>query len=371
MARFTNLSLFPLLDCYQLLRSERIGSHTFFALVEQCGSPAEALAQLPDFARRGGGKRFQPFSRRQANKELEAYDKLGAKVIPYGHALYPDALATIPDAPALLIAKGDLSLLNKPTLGIVGSRSASAAGRAFARQIAQGFGQHGYVIASGLARGVDGDAHQGALPTGTIGVTAVGIDQIYPHQNKALYEAMFEQGCVVTEQPLGTKPQARLFPTRNRIIAGLSQGLVVIEASQRSGSLISARYALDYGREVAAMPGSPLDPRNHGSNQLIQEGAWLIQTAQDFLPHLPQAQFSMSEPTAPAKFSAPPKPIEIAEKDRQSLMETLSFTPVSVDELTKACHLSANQCLRILLELELAGRLQRLPGQRVALQEIA
>src|SRR5690242_5219218 len=245
------------------------------------GTPAAALAAVPDLARRGGGKAPALRTRKEAEREIARVEKLGAKWLALGKGLYPPLLAELEDAPPLLIAKGNLALLDRQAVAIVGARNASAAACRFARGLAYDLGQEGLVVVSGLARGIDSAAHDGALDTGTVGVIAGGIDIFYPPENEARQEAMCERGLVIAEMPPGTEPRARHFPYRNRIIAGMTSGTVVVEAAPRSGSLITARLAAEAGREVLAVPGSPLDPRAQGCNQLIRDGATLIQNAAD------------------------------------------------------------------------------------------
>lgn len=238
---------------------------------------------MPDLARRGGGKAPRLFERGEAEREIASVEKLGAKYLLLGQGLYPRLLAELDDAPPLIVAKGNLNLLDGQAVAIVGARNASAAACRFARGLAHELGQRGTIVVSGLARGIDTAAHDGALESGTIGVIAGGIDNFYPPENEARQKAMFARGLVLAEMPPGTEPRARHFTYRNRIIAGMSAGTVVVEAAPRSGSLITARLAAEVGREVMAVPGSPLDPRAQGCNQLIRDGATLIQNAQDVL----------------------------------------------------------------------------------------
>jgi DNA processing protein len=300
-------------------------------------------------------------------QEIAATQSLGAVYIPYGHPDYPKALLQIADAPPVLIAKGHTHLLaHAKPVAMVGSRSASLSGRQMARRLAQNLGEAGCMIVSGLARGIDGEAHAGALATGTVGVSGVGIDQIYPRENTDLYHQMFASGCVITEQPVGTTANPRLFPARNRIIAGMARGVVVVEASLKSGSLITARLAGEYGREVFAVPGSPLDSRNQGSHKLIKEGASLVESAADVLAQLDHVQ-NLGEQADFGWTAAPATSEEPTEALRKQLHGLLSPTPVSVNALARACGCSAATLALLLVELELAGKLQRSAGDRVAM----
>jgi DNA processing protein len=267
-------------------------------LLARFGTPAAALEAVPDLARRGGGSAPRLFGRDQAEREIPQVGKLGARHLVLGQSLYPRLLAALDDAPPLLTAKGNLKLLDTSMIGMVGARNASAAACRFARGPAHDLGQQGLTVVSGLARGIDSAAHDGALETGTVGVVAGGLDIFYPPENADRQRAMFERGLVLAEMPPGTEPRARHFPYRNRIIAGLSAGTVVVEAAPRSGSLITARLAAEAGREVMAVPGSPLDPRAQGCNQLIRDGATLIQNAADVIEVLTPLQSRVAAPAA-------------------------------------------------------------------------
>jgi DNA processing protein len=275
-----------LIDRLRLVRSQGIGPVTFRQLLARFGSAAAALAAVPDLARRGGGAPPRLFGRDSAEREIAAVEKLGGKYLTLGQGLYPRLLAELEDAPPLLMAKGNLNLLDRMAVAIVGARNASAAACRFARGLAYDLGQQNLVVVSGLARGIDSAAHDGALETGTIGVVAGGIDVFYPPENETRQKALYEHGLVLAEMPPGTEPRARHFPYRNRIIAGIAAGTVVVEAAPRSGSLITARLAAEAGREVMAVPGSPLDPRAQGCNQLIRDGATLVQNASDVIEEL-------------------------------------------------------------------------------------
>ena len=358
------------LDWLRLIRTENVGPVTFRHLLTRFGSAASALAALPDLAHRGG--RTQPlkvFPRSAAERELTELEQLHGWLTAFIEPDYPSALAAVDDAPPLIAVLGQAQVLTRPAVAIVGARNASANGRHFAGKLAQEIGAGGYTIASGLARGIDSAAHQAALPTGTVAVVAGGIDVIYPPENESLYRAIAERGVVVAEMPLGTVPQARHFPRRNRLISGLSLGVVVVEAALRSGSLITARFALEQGREVFAVPGSPLDPRSAGANGLIREGATLIENGNDVLSALRASKPPLSsrdELRFTASTGSDPAEQEVTAA-RPLLLDLLSLEPVAVDELLRACPFSPAAVQTVLLELELAGRLARHPGNRVSL----
>lgn len=351
-----------LLARIRLIRSPSIGPVTYRQLLARFGSPQAALDAIPDLARRGGGKTPRLTSVDEAERERARVEKLGARYLALGRGLYPALLAELDDAPPLLIAKGDLALLDRPCVAIVGARNASAAACRFARGLAHDLGREGLVVASGLARGIDSAAHDGALESGTIGVIAGGIDVFYPPENESRQTAMFERGLVLAEMPPGTEPRARHFPYRNRIIAGLALGTIVVEAAPRSGSLITARLAAEAGREVMAIPGSPLDPRAQGCNQLIRDGATLVQNAGDVI-----------EAVQPLKICAPQvaRAPESAPFDAEPLggvEELLGPSPVAVDEIIRLSAASPGSVQMALLELDLAGRLDRHAGNKVSLR---
>ena len=361
-----------LLDRLQLIRSENVGPITYRRLIERYGTAAAALRALPQLAAKGGAKRPLKIAERgKTEDEYKALQKAKVQILALGTADYPPLLAAIDDSPPLLMIKGNASLLQKPCLAMVGARNASLNARKFAGQLAHDLGQAGYSIVSGLARGIDGAAHEAALATGTIGVVAGGVDIIYPEENRGLYERMYETGVVVSEVPLGAAPTSRDFPRRNRIIAGLSRATIVVEAALQSGSLITARMATDYGRDVFAVPGSPLDPRAGGTNSLIRDGAMLVTSAADIMQEL-QAQPRLNTPAAPPLDAIASQPDEAAlAKARPYILELLSPVPTQLDELLReavtARGIATPLVLTVLLELELAGRLARHPGGRVAL----
>jgi DNA processing protein len=350
----------------RLIRTSSVGPVAYRHLLARFGTAQAAIDAIPDLARRGGGRLPRIPSLADIVREAESVAALGGHYLLGGRHDYPSLLAEADDAPPALIAIGNAALLARPSVALVGARNASAAAVRFARQLAFDLAALGYVVVSGLARGVDTAAHQGALDGGTIGVVAGGIDIFYPPENEALQRSMAVRGLVLSEQPPGTEPHARHFPSRNRIIAGLSQGTVVVEAAPRSGSLITARLAADYGREVMAVPGSPLDPRAQGCNLLIREGATLIQSAADVAEALrPFGRDRVAAP--PASYSADPATVEVTAPDQQRLLALLSPSPVAVDELVRQSGLPPSIVHTVLLELELGGRLIRHAGARVSL----
>jgi DNA processing protein len=354
-----------LVDRLRLLRTPGIGPVTYRQLLVRFGSARSALDAVPDLARRGGGKPPALCTRDSAEREIGKADKLGAKWLVLGQGLYPRLLAELEDAPPLLMAKGNLNLLDREAVAIVGARNASAAACRFARGLAYDLGQHDLVVVSGLARGIDSAAHDGALATGTIGVIAGGIDIFYPPENEERQKAMYERALVLAEMPPGTEPRARHFPYRNRIIAGMSSGTVVVEAAPRSGSLITARLAAEAGREVMAVPGSPLDPRAQGCNQLIRDGATLIQNAADVVEAI--RPFENRVCAAPDPYMAPAD--QMNGDDALSLVEELlGPSPVPVDEIIRLSGASSGAVQMALLELDLAGRLDRHAGGKVSLR---
>ena len=354
----------------RLARSENIGPVTFRDLLEHFGSAETALDVLPDLAARGGRKRaIRVASASDAERELANLDKLGATLLVIGDAAYPAGLAVTDPPPPVIAVKGDLSLLERDTVAMVGSRNASAAGRRIAGDIAKGLSERGYIVASGLARGIDTAAHQASLGGGTIAVVAGGLDIVYPPENEKLQHAIAEKGLLMGEMPPGTSPQARHFPRRNRLISGLSLATVVVEAALRSGSLITARFALEQNREVCAVPGSPLDPRARGANRLIKQGATLVETAEDVVealgaPHNAHRRFA--EPQQVTYADPAPKG-EPDDAIRRRVLEALGPTPTPLDDILHESKADPGSVRAVLIELELAGRLQRDPGERLSL----
>jgi DNA processing protein len=355
----------------RLARSENIGPVTFHDLLRVYGTAIRALEAVPELARRGGRTRpIKLASPREAESELKAIAKNGAELLFFDEADFPLLLAATDPAPPLIIVKGHKSLFARPSIAMVGARNASAAGLRMAGDIARELGAEGYAVTSGLARGIDTAAHKAALETGTIAVIAGGIDVVYPEQNRALQEAIGERGLLISEMPPGTKPQGRHFPRRNRLISGLSLGVIVVEAALRSGSLITARFALEQGRDVMAVPGSPLDPRAGGTNQLIKDGAPLIENAADALAALARQSTDdwFREPSGRDGYGEPPAvPPEISDPERAEILSLLGPTPVEVDFLIRQSGLPARAVAAILLEIDLSGKLRREPGQKVAL----
>jgi DNA processing protein len=349
----------------RLIRTPGVGPVTYRQLLARFGSPEAVLAAIPDLARRGGGAVPRLPDSAVIAREMEQVDRLGARYLFVGRGLYPPLLAAADGAPAALIVRGNLGLLEKQAVAMVGARNASAAAVRFARQLAVELGRSDLVVVSGLARGIDTAAHQGSLDSGTIAVVAGGIDIFYPPENEGLQREIAERGLLIAEQPPGTEPRARHFPYRNRIIAGLSQGTVVVEAAPKSGSLISARYAADFGREVMAVPGSPLDPRAQGCNQLIREGATLIQSAADIIEAIGPIGGTVRQP--PQSYGAERVSADASDAERRTVTALLGPVAVPVDELIRQTGLPLAIVQTVLLELELAGRVERHAGGRVSL----
>ncbi|MEX2296709.1 MAG: DNA-processing protein DprA [Dongiaceae bacterium] len=360
-------------DRLRLARADTVGPATYRHLIERFGAAGPALDALPELARRAGGKaRLRIPSRRDAEREFASVRALGGGILIEGEEAYPDCLAAIPDPPPLLTWRGDLSLLTAPAIAIVGARNASAGGRRIAETLARELGETGFVIVSGLARGIDAAAHRGALATGTIAVFAGGLDVVYPSENEGLAAEIAAHGLLLAELAPGTQPLARNFPRRNRIVSGLALGAIVVEAAIKSGSLTTARLALEQGREVLAVPGSPLDSRCRGTNRLLREGAVLVEETTDVVEAIgPLAALRPRQPrpTGPDQAIRPAlQPIEQSQEIiAATLLERLGASPVPVDELIRQCSFSAPVVRTMLLELELAGRLERHPGDAVSM----
>ncbi|QOF72013.1 DNA-protecting protein DprA [Aminobacter sp. SR38] len=355
----------------RLIRTPNVGPASFRDLINRFGSAETAIEMLPEIMMAGGANRpVRVPSMAEAEAEMQLARRCGARFVALGEHDYPQTLTRMDNPPPLLAVKGTAAVFGLPPVAIVGARNASLAGIKMARMLASELGRNGYGVISGLARGIDTAAHQGSLDTGTVGVLAGGIDRPYPPENVGLCDEIAERGAIVSEMPFGWEPRAQDFPRRNRIVAGLSLGLVVVEAAQRSGSLISARLAGEMGRLVFAVPGSPLDPRAAGSNGLLKDGATLVTEAADVLEAL--APLVGRQPFAPARleeppdFTATPPPVD---GDRARVIEALGPVPVEVDELIRHTGLHAAQIFMILLELDLAGRLERHSGGRVSLVE--
>ena len=349
----------------RLARAETVGPVAFRHLRGRYGSAAHALEALPALAARGGSRGAPRVpSEAEALAELEAGDALGAHLLCAGEPGFPERLAALDPPPPVIWARGRAELLARPSVAIVGARIASAAGQRFARALAQDLGEVGYAVVSGMARGIDGAAHEGALKTGTVAVLAGGIDDVYPPEHGDLYERLTQEGCVVAERPVGLRAQAKDFPRRNRLISGLSEGVVVVEAELRSGSLITARLANEQGREVFAVPGSPLDPRARGTNDLIRQGATLCEGIDDVLREL-QGPLPRRRPAAPQ-----PESTEIPDDEIDALREKiaglLSPAAVSRDELVRITGAPAAAVYGALVELSIAGRAELRPGNMAA-----
>lgn len=349
-----------------LSRSENVGPTTFKSLIKRFHSAGAALNALPDLTRKGGLSRPpRIWSRETATRAMAEAERIGARFLCSIEQDYPTLLRAADSAPPVICIKGDGALLRRSAVAIVGARNASALARKFARQLAREIGSEGHVIVSGLARGIDTAAHDAALETGTISVVAGGLDVIYPPENAALHAAIGARGLIVSEQVPGTEPKADFFPRRNRIISGLSRSLIVMEAALRSGSLITARFAGEQGREVFAVPGSPLDPRCEGTNRLIRDGATLLMSSRDVLDALGSngpRQMSFFEPDPPA---LPLREPDAA--DMRHLLDLLSPNPVDTDDLARESGLDAATLAALLLELSLAGRITRHPDGSVSL----
>lgn len=360
----------------RLIRTENVGPVTFWRLLERYHSASAALEALPELAAQGGRKRpLVVPSEAQILEEVAGFAAAGVHLVAGSEPHYPEALRAVPDAPPVLAVRGQVRLLSGPCLALVGARHASLVGQQMATRLARELSEAGYVIVSGLALGIDAAAHQAALERGTVGVVAGGADVVYPQENADLYEAMAGRGAIVSEMPLGTVPRAQHFPRRNRIIAGLSQAVLVIEAAARSGSLITVRHALDYGREVFVVPGSPVDPRSAGGNRLIRDGARLITGAEDVITDLgaapwpaspqPPEQGALCEPM-PAAIPAA-APVADISQARSRMLELLGPAPVGIDALIRASGFPPAIISQVLVELELAGRLERHGIAQVAL----
>jgi len=400
-------------DWLRLIRSENIGPRTFRALLNQFGGAGAALEALPDLiARRGGGRRMRIATIAECEIEMQEMRRRGVSLVALGEPEYPPALRAIDLPPPLIGVRGRLAVLQSPMVAIVGSRNASAAGRTFTERIARELADAGYVIVSGLARGIDMRAHQASLASGTVAVLAGGHDRVYPAEHAPLLETILEHGAAISEMPMGWEPRGRDFPRRNRLVAGLALGTIVVEAARRSGSLITADFALEQGREIFAVPGSPLDPRAEGTNGLLRDGATLCTCAADVIdalapllrdgpvapPRLDEGKDSGSAPEplwdewdivagnvpttiADAELNEPPaaplardehnkkvKPLAGGGRDcRARIIDLLGPVPIAVDDLVRAAEASVTDVHVVLFELELAGRLERHGGNLVSL----
>ncbi|MBI1326844.1 MAG: DNA-protecting protein DprA [Alphaproteobacteria bacterium] len=352
----------------RLWRTENVGPATFYRLLDRYQSAETALAHLPDLAKRGG--RAKPLKAPETGaieKEYEALLKYGGDFICAYEENFPVILSTLDDAPPVLSYMGNISLLQKPCFGVVGARNASLNGRKFTEKLARDMGEAGYTVVSGLARGIDTAAHEGSLKTGTVAVLAGGLDVIYPPENDKLYKAIADKGLLITEQALSQPMYPQIFPKRNRIISGLSEGTIIVEATMKSGSMITARLAAEQGREVFAVPGFPLDPRAEGPNYLIRQGAKLATGAEDILQELQEFKPRINAQNLQQELQEKSTDIYINDNGDYTaqIYGILSSTPVTVDEIVRICQLSTGSVLSTLLDLELAGRILRLPGQRI------
>ncbi len=352
-------------DKLRLIRSPNIGPVSYRQLLARFGSARSALDALPDLVRRGGGGQPSIANEEAIAREFRFAAAFGARHVFLGDPDFPHLLSHIDNAPPVICVKGNLALLARPSVALVGARNASAGACQFARQLAYELGQMELSVVSGLARGIDTAAHAGSMDSGTVAVIAGRIDIVYPPENRALQEAIAERGLLIAEQPPGTEPRARHFPYRNRIIAGASLGTVVIEAAPKSGSLITARLAAEAGREVMAIPGSPLDPRSRGCNQLIREGATLVQNASEIAELITPLDNRMKTPLTNYEIKAPTVSHDGGDAERSAVIDLIGMTYVSVDELVRQSGSSQATVQLVLLEIELAGKLERGAGGKV------
>lgn len=356
-------------DYLRLIRSENIGAVTFFKLIEHFGNASEALKNIPHMAKKGGKKSFKLASAASIEKEIKKAEKENIHILAFPEPEYPPLLRQIHDPPPILYVKGNIQLLRKKSFAIVGARNASANGRIMAQNFAAQCGENNICVVSGMAKGIDAKAHEGALASGTIAILGGGVDVVYPKENAALYERIAEAGALISESPISTRPIARHFPRRNRIISGMCRGILVVEAARSSGSLITANMALEQGREVFAIPGSPLDERARGPNRLIKQGAILTEDIWDILSIINQMDYQVQQkihvPSHAQKHSFDESALNSLRKD---VMTLLSPTPIDVNVLIRELNCPHGFLAHILLELELAGRLSRHPGNKVSLK---
>lgn len=362
------------LSWLRLIRSDNIGPVTFRDLINHFGSAEAALDALPDLSRRGGAARSPRIATlAQAEREMETATRFGARFVGIGEPDYPPALREIDGAPPLIAMKGSSATVIRPSLGIVGSRNASINGAKFAAMLARQCGQAGYTIASGLARGIDAAAHAASLSTGTVAMLAGGLDKPYPPENFRLLDDIYANGgATISEMPFGWEPRARDFPRRNRLIAGVSLGVLIVEAAERSGSLITARLAGDFGRLVFSVPGSPLDSRCHGTNRLIKDGATLVTEAADILDALSPMMEPRLDLQHVVREGTGDQPISqtgdrAGDKERAILAEALGPSPVETDDIIRHTGLPAATVYLLLLELDIAGKLNRHSGGRISM----
>ena len=356
-----------LISRIRLIRTPTIGPITSRQLISRYGNAKQALEAIPELSSRGGRK-IQPASAASAQREYEKLTQIGGYFIAYGSDSYPEHLKRFDDSLFILSCLGHMHLLKKPSLSIIGARNASLNSCKYAERISRELGEQGYVVISGMARGIDRSAHQGALISGTIAVLGNGIDIPYPSQNRDIYQTIKQSGLILSEMPFGQNPAARFFPQRNRIIAALSDGCLVIEAAFKSGSLITASQAADRNVPVMAIPGSPLDPRAQGCNQLISDGAYLVQSVSEIISILSSPIIKSQDNLYQSDMlnDASDYPEVKTEKARNCIMENISHTPIDIDELLNWCHVSAQEISAAILELELAGLIQRHYGNRIS-----
>ncbi|MEV8465245.1 DNA-processing protein DprA [Fluviibacterium sp. DFM31] len=357
------------LSWLRLFRSRGVGVHTFFRLMQEHGSAQQVLDRLPDLAAKAGVRKYQPASDALVRAEYRDGARMGARLICFGEDDYPQTLSVIPDPPPVIWVKGRCELFRDPMVAIVGARNASSLGERMARKLALDLGAHGFAVVSGLARGIDTAAHEAALETGTIAVLGGGLDVAYPRENQRLQDRIAKAGLLVSEQPIGTTPQSRHFPRRNRIITGLSLGTIVVEAAARSGSLLSARNAADQGREVMAVPGHPMDGRASGCNMLLRDGAALVRSAEDVIEALEGCTPAANTPVAPRPVQdalplpgpdAEPRPI--LHDVQSALLNRLGPVPTAEDQLVRDLNLAPGALAGAVLDLEIAGKIQRHAG---------
>lgn len=356
------------IDWLRLIRADNVGPRTFRTLINQFGGAGPAIRLLPELARRGGRSVLNIPGRADAIREIEDAARMGVRYVALGEAGYPKLLREIDDPPPLLAVRGGSEIFSRPAIALVGARNASIAGTRFAAQLAREFGEAGFIVVSGLARGIDSAAHRASLQSGTVAVLAGGHARPYPSENEALLEALLAQGAAVSEMPHRWEPRARDFPRRNRLISGLAAGVVVVEAAERSGSLITARLAAEQGREVFAVPGSPADPRAGGTNRLIKDGAMLVSSAADVIQNL-KPMLGMEAPPVIREAEAPVVALPAPGSDelRERIAALLGTAPVLLDELVRGAGARAAEVQIVLLELELAGRIERHGGGFVSL----
>ena len=364
-----NMSKSGLIDIIRLIRTERVGTITFTKLIEQFGDASTAIEALPTLVK-NSQKPFKICSKSVAEKEIEFAEKNNIEIIDYTSNLYPPLLKQTEGFPPILFAKGHSKLLKKSSIAIVGSRMASIVGQQNAYNFAQGLGENGFLVISGLAKGIDTSAHEGSLTRGTVAVLGCGVDIVYPKENQKLYDKIIESGLVISEFPIGSIPVAHNFPKRNRIISGISRGVLVVEASQNSGSIITAKTALDQGREVFAIPGNPADSRSRGTNALIKDGAILTESVQDILDAIKKHHIvsdNISNNFTPKRINMNDFSENELDEVRNYLMQVLSPTPVSIDTILQQNKFNYNQISIVILELELSGKLERHPNNRISL----